>query len=148
MLKNRKLLEKYYFLGKKIFFPGQVECIFDYLSPNSNFTGRQKSFCSRSDYEALFWGKSVKISSGKLECFFDNSPQSIHPTLCEFYKPAKHFSTTTEKSPPNVGRAMEIKLSRSNIDPRNVTLDMFTVVWTSPLNRLHNTATCALRMKS
>ena len=114
----------------------------------SFFTERQKSFCPRSDYEAFFWNKNVIISSRQLECIFDNPPQSFRPMLCEIYKPAKRFSTTAEKIQPNVGRRMEnYILFRSNIDPRNVTLDMFIAIWTIPLKNFRNRVTWALRMK-
>ena len=82
----------------------------------------------------VFWRKNVNFSSGHLEWFFDNPPQTFRPMLWKFYKPVKRFSTTAEKFPPNVGRWMEnYNLLRSNNDPRNVTLDIFTAIWTIPL---------------
>ena len=84
--------------------------------------------------QQFFWRKNVKISSGQLECIFDNPPQTFRPMLWNFYKPVKRFSTTAEKIPPNVGRWMEnYNLFRSNNDPRNVTLDMFTAICTISL---------------
>ena len=54
--------------------------------------------------------------------------------MWKFYKPAQRFPTTAEKIPPNFGRGMEnYNLFRSNNDPRNVTLDMFTAIWTISL---------------
>ena len=82
----------------------------------------------------FFWRKKVTFSSGQLECIFHNPPQNFRPMLWKFYKPVKRFSTTAEKVPPNFGRRMEIyKLFGSNNDPRNVTLDMFTAIWTISL---------------
>ena len=117
--------------------------------PKRIFTERRKFFCSMSDYEALFGTKTFKKSSRQLECIFDNPPQSFRPMLCEFYRPAKRFSTTAEKIPPNVGRRMKnYSLYRSNNDPWNVTLDMFTAIWTIPIKSFHNRATWAIRKKN
>ena len=81
----------------------------------------------------FFWRKNVKFSSGQLECNFENPPQIFRP-MWKFYKPAQRFPTTAEKIPPNFGRGMEnYNLFRSNNDPRNETLDMFTAIWTIPL---------------
>ena len=102
--------------------------------PKSIFTERRKSFSSRSEFQALFRRKNVKISSGQLECIFDNPPQNFRPMLWKFYKPVKRFSTTAEEIPPNVWRKMETyKLFGSINDPRNVTLDMFTAICTISL---------------
>ena len=91
-------------------------------------------FAQGPNMKHFFWRKNVKISSGQLECIFDNPPQTFRPMLWNFYKPVKRFSTTAEKIPPNVGRWMEnYNLFRSNNDPRNVTLDMFTAIWTISL---------------
>ena len=147
MLKNWKWLENYFFLKKKV-FSGTSWMQFWLPFLKSIFTERQKSFCSRSHYEAIFWDKNVNISSEQSECIFDNPPRSFRPMLCEFYKPARPFSTTAEKLQPNVGRGMEnYNLFRSNNDPRNVTLDIFTAIWTNALKKFHKKATWALRMK-
>ena len=103
--------------------------------PKIIFTERRKSFSSSSESEAFFfWKKNIKFSPGQTECIFDNPPQNFRPMLWKFYKPLKRFSTTAEKIPPNVGRWIETyKLFRSNNDHRNVTLDMFTAIWTISL---------------
>ena len=122
------------FFEKKRFFPGQVECSFDYPSWKVFSRKGKNPFAQGPIMKHFFWDKNVNISSGQLECIFDNPPQSFRPLLCEFYKPVKRFSTTAEKIQPNVGRWMEnYNLLRSNNDPRNVTLDMFTAIWTIPL---------------
>ena len=117
--------------------------------PKSIFTERRKTFSSRSHFEAFFWNKNVKIYSGQLECILDNPLQSFRPMLCEFYRPAKQFSTTIERFPPNVGRRKEkYDLFGSDNDPRIVTLDTFTAIWTSSssFKGFHNTATFALKI--
>ena len=81
--------------------------------------------------EQLFLEKKRQIFFGTFRMHFDNLPQNFRSMLWKFHKPVKRFSTTAEKIPPNVGRWMEIyNLFGSNNDPRNVTLDMFTAIWT------------------
>ena len=92
-------------------------------------------FLQGPNLKQVFWRKNVNFSSGHLEWFFDNPPQTFHPMLWKFYKHAEWFWTTAKKNPPNVGRWNEnYNLFRSNNDPRNVTLDMFTAIWTISLN--------------
>ena len=81
----------------------------------------------------VFLRKNVKFSSGQLECNFEIPPQNVRP-MWKFYIPAQRFPTTAEKIPPNVGRWIKnYNLFRSNNDQRNVTLDMFTAIWTISL---------------
>ena len=102
--------------------------------PKSIFTERRKSFSSRSEFQALFRRKNVKISSGQLECIFVNPPQNFRTMLWKLYKHVKRFSKSAEKIPPNVGRWMEnYTLFRSNNDPWIVTLDKFTAICTISL---------------
>ena len=94
----------------------------------------EKLFPQGPKMKQFFLEKDVKFSSGQLDCIFGNPPQTFRPMLWKFYKPVKRFSTTAEKIPPNVGRWIEIyNLFRSKNDHRNVTLDMFTAIWTISL---------------
>ena len=130
-LNNEDDLNNTIFLKKK-FFRDKLNAVLT-SHPKSIFTEKRKSFSSRSEPEAIFWRKNVKFSSGQLECKFEIQPQNFRP-MWKFYKPAQRFPTTAEKIPPNFGRGMEnYNLFRSNNDPRNVTLDMFTAIWTIPL---------------
>ena len=119
---------------KKKFFRDKLNAVLT-SPPKIIFTESRKSYSSRSDFEAIFFPrKNVKFSSGQLECIFHNSSQNFRRMLWKFYKPVKRFSTTAEKYLPNVGRWKEkYNLFRSNNDPRIVTLDMFTAIWTISL---------------
>ena len=121
------------FFWKKKFFRDKLNAVLT-CPPKSIFTERRKSFCSRSEYEAIFWEKKHQTFSATNRSIFDNLPQFFRAMFCEFYKHAEWFSTTAKKIPPNVGRWKEnYNLFRSNNDPRNVTLDMFTAIWTISL---------------
>ena len=148
MLKKQKWPEKHIFFEKKSFFPGQVECSFDY-PPRNLFSRKGENLLAQGpNMKHFFWRKNVKFSSGQLECIFDNPPQNFRPMLCEFHKPAEPFSTTTEKLPPNVGKGMgKYKFCRNNNDPWKLTLDTFTAICSTPLKKFHNRATWALRKK-
>ena len=77
-VKKPKRTWKVLFFQKKI-FPGTNWMQF--WLPLRNFTERRKSFCSRSDYEAFFWDKNVKISPGQLKRIFA-TPLKVFVRFC------------------------------------------------------------------
>ena len=122
-----------FFLKKNFFFRDKLKAVLT-SPPKSIFTERRKSFCSMSEYEAIFFGEKTSIFLRDKENAFLITRLKISVRCENFTKLLSDFRRRPKKFPPNFGRGMEIYiLFRSNNDPRNVNLDMFTTIWTISL---------------